>query len=99
MSKPVRSKSLHGDGVNALTPQSSDTSPFPKGYRIQSAQIAALEVRLNGQQKRIADQEKFIRQLKKETRLLRALFHETPSALGAILTPSELGRPARKGKL
>ena len=86
-------------GIAPLMPRSSDTSPFPKGYQVQSAQLASLEARLNGQQKRIDDQEKFIRQLKKETRLLRALFHETPSALGAILTPSELGRPARKGKL
>ena len=104
MSKPRRSRNLHGDGSAALTPESC--SPFPKGFRVTNAQIAALESRINGQQQRIDTQERLIarlkretQQLRRETKLLRTALRQTPSAIGSPLPVSQLGRAARRGTL
>lgn len=67
---------------------------------VQNAQIAHLESRLNGQQKRIADNENFIKKILAELHLQR----EAIKNMGAPLRPVEAGksvayrlRPTPKG--
>ena len=93
---PIR-KLRNTSPLPPLQPESC--SPFPRGYRVQSAQIASLEHRINEQQKRMNAQDAFIAVLKKEVHALKDAFRETVTALGASLKPSPLDRPARKGKL
>lgn len=64
-------------------------------YKFQSAQIASLETRLNGQQSRIEDQERFITRLLRELHTLRVSIAD----MGAPLRPSRLERAARRGNL
>jgi len=64
-------------------------------YKFQSAQIASLETRLNGQQSRIEDQERFITRLLRELHTLRVAIAD----MGAPLKPSRLERAARRGSL
>ena len=84
MKKP---RTIYGSGSSALTPE--------QPYKFQSAQIASLETRLNGQQKRIEDQENFIARLLRELHTLRVAIAD----MGAPLKPSRLGRVAKRGNL
>ncbi len=85
-----RNKSMYDRSTPAIT---AEPPVWPRGHRCQSAQIASLETRINGQQRRIADQERFITALKKELHAIR----ETITLMGAPLKPGTLDRPARKG--
>jgi hypothetical protein len=83
-------KRNHRVNTSTLPPLTPDQQP----YKFQSAQLASLETRLNGQQKRIEDQENFIARLLRELHTLRVAI----SDMGAPLKPGRLGRQAQKGK-
>jgi hypothetical protein len=62
MSKP-RKKPIHGNGASALTPM----IPPANDELERQAMLGILESRANAQQKRIADLERFIAVLKRES--------------------------------
>jgi len=88
-----RKRTSYGSGSGALTPESCG-DVFTKGFRVQSAQIASLESRCNAQQRRLNGQELHIRFI--ETKLDRAL--AAIVEMSAPLKPSQLNRPAKRGK-
>lgn len=77
-----RKKSIHGKGAGALTPY------LPAGNELleQQTTLALLESRVNGQQSRLHDCDRFIDVLKRENAALRILAKNLRDAIFENLT-------------
>ena len=91
MAKNTRTKSLHGSGAGALTPEypPSNTAEFAASQQKQIAELCArlagVERRFNAQQQRIGRQDRFIETLTAEGNeaRLRLRFLENAAKLTA----------------
>jgi hypothetical protein len=90
-SKKRHTRTIYGRGEKALTPTLAPANDVLE----QQVMLAILESRLNGQQKRIADNEVFIKLLKQEHVELRKLVKDIRTAYFQAIAPKP-GPPEKK---